>query len=48
MEKFYRQWESRLGLELIKMRHAATNIPGDIKQRQMQKEEIEAYIAQSY
>lgn len=31
LPKFYRQWESRLGLEIIKMRHAITNKPGDIE-----------------
>lgn len=48
LPRFYRQWESRLGLEIVKMRHAITNKPGDIEQRKRQKEEIEAYIQSAY
>lgn len=44
MEKFYRQWKARLGLETIKMRHAIINKPGDLNQRQKMKDEIESYI----
>jgi hypothetical protein len=43
--KFYRQWKARLGLEVIKMRHAIINRPGDLVQRRKMKDEIEAYIA---
>lgn len=48
METFNRQWEARLGLEIIKMRHAFTNRAGDADQRRKQKEEIEAYINKVY
>jgi hypothetical protein len=48
LEKFNRQWDTRLGLEIIKLRHAMTNRPGDINQRKKQKEEIEAYLKQAY
>ncbi len=46
--KFYRQWSSRLGLEIIKMRHAIQNRSGDKQQRLKMKEEIESYIASAY
>jgi hypothetical protein len=48
LPRFYRQWNHRLGLETIKMRHAILNRPGDAKQRHEQKEEIEAYITKAY
>jgi hypothetical protein len=32
LPKFYRQWASRLGLEIIKMRHAIEYRPGDQQQ----------------
>jgi hypothetical protein len=48
METFHRQWDARLGLEIIKMRHAMTNKVGDEIQRKKQKEEIEAYIQKVY
>lgn len=31
LDSFYRQWNSRLGLEMIKMRHALVNRPGDVE-----------------
>jgi hypothetical protein len=48
MEAFQRQWDARLGLEIIKMRHAMTNRVGDVEQRRKQKEEIEGYIRKVY
>jgi len=48
LETFYRQWETRLGLEIIKMRHSIVNESGDDKQRLKMKEEIESYIANAY
>lgn len=48
MESFYRQWDARLGLEIIKMRHAMTNRVGDANQRRQQKEEIENYMRKVY
>jgi hypothetical protein len=48
MAPFHRQWASRLGLEIIKMRHAIMNRPGDIQQRQKMKDEIEGYISSAY
>ena len=48
METFSRQWKHRLGLEMIKMRHAIMNRPGDNEQRKKMKDEIEAYISKVY
>ena len=48
LEPFFRQWNARLGLEVIKMRHSIINRSGDAAQRQKMKEEIEGYIQQSY
>ena len=48
MEAFHRQWDARLGLEIIKMRQALTNRVGDRHQRQMHKEEVESYIRKVY
>ncbi len=48
MEKFMRQWESRLGLEFVKMRQALAANPNDKKQALRFKEEIEAYVAGAY
>lgn len=48
MEKFHRQWSTRLGLEAIKIRHAIINNPGDAAQRDLMKAEIENYLKQSY
>lgn len=48
METFQRQWDARLGLEVIKIRQAMTNRVGDINQRKKQKEEIEQYIQKVY
>ncbi len=48
MEKFMRQWKSRTGLEIIKMRQAIMRKPGDKVQYQQFKDEIEAYVAKAY
>lgn len=48
MESFYRQWNARLGLEMIKLRHALVNRPGDAEQKRRMKAEIEGYIAKAY
>jgi len=48
MEAFQRQWDARLGLEVIKIRQAMTNRVGDVNQRKKQKEEIEQYIQKVY
>jgi len=48
LETFNRQWGARIGLEIIKMRHAMTNKMGDEVQRRKQKDEIESYIKKVY
>jgi hypothetical protein len=48
MDTFNRQWSTRLGLEIIKMRHAMFNRPNDPAQRQKMKAEIESYIKNAY
>ena len=45
---FYRQWNRRLGLELIKMRHAIYNNPGDVEQQKKMKKEIESFLEETY
>mmetsp|Transcript_40496 Transcript_40496/g.38993 ORF Transcript_40496/g.38993 Transcript_40496/m.38993 type:complete len:193 (+) Transcript_40496:729-1307(+) len=46
LERFYRQWGLRFGLEKLKMKHAQMdNQPGDKRlMRQVMKEEIEEYL----
>ncbi|CDW76795.1 UNKNOWN [Stylonychia lemnae] len=46
-EKFLYQWNIRLGLEQIKMKHAATFVKGDKQQQKNFKNEIMAYLEQS-
>lgn len=44
LNKFYRHWSHRLGLENIKIKQALTYKPGDQEQYRRNKEEIEAYL----
>ena len=48
LDRFYRQWATRIGLEIIKMRHAIMNKSGDAAQRLKMKEEIEEYVKGAY
>ncbi len=48
LETFARQWKHRLNLEIIKMRQAILNRPGDAVQRKKMKEEIEGFIQKVY
>lgn len=48
LDTFYRQWDTRLGLEMIQMRHAIVNEPGNVEQQKRFKEEVEAYLAKAY
>ena len=48
MERFMRQWSSRLDLEVLKMRQAITNNPGDQNQQRQFKAELEAFIQSAY
>ena len=45
MGKFYQQYAIRLGLEVLKLKHAKELIPGDMKQRDQMKDEVESYLA---
>ena len=42
--KFLKQWSYRLNFEMIKMRHAIIEIPGDKQQKKMMKLELENYL----
>ena len=44
LDKFYRHWSHRLGLEILKIKQAANSRPGDREQYQRNKEELEQYI----
>lgn len=45
LEKFFKQWEIKNGLEEIKMHQALIFRPGDQDQLRQFKEEIEEYLA---
>ena len=42
--KFIEQYSLRLGLEVLKMKHASELRTGDLKQRDRMKAEVSAYI----
>lgn len=44
LEKFFRQWNHRLGLEIIKMKHSLMDEKDKVVRRYM-KDEIDAYIS---
>lgn len=46
MQKFYKQWDQKLGLEIIKARQAVELIPMNQAQAEAHKNEIKGYIAQ--
>jgi hypothetical protein len=45
IEKFYQQWQWKLGLEAVKMRHALLRRPFDKHQEKQFKQEIENYLS---
>ncbi len=48
-ERFLRQWDLRLGLEQIKMKHAIYDLDvNNKKYRNKMREEVEAYLAEAY
>lgn len=48
LPKFYRHWNHRLGLEILKIKQAMEHVPGDRELYRKHKEEIEAYINNVY
>lgn len=48
MDKFYRHWAHRLGLEVIKMKQAVTTERGNREHYRRNKAELEAFIANAY
>jgi hypothetical protein len=47
MEKFYRQWATKLDFERLKMKHALMNTK-DKRTKQMIKEELDEFINKAY
>jgi spore germination cell wall hydrolase CwlJ-like protein len=48
LPKFYKQWTSRLKLEIIKMKHSLIAADATPQQKRQMKEEIENFINKAY
>jgi hypothetical protein len=48
LQRYFKQWSLRLGLEQIKLRHAKIMRPNDPAQQRQFKQEVMSYIAHAY